>query len=131
MVVVVMRTSVGRGLFARLRLPPRISNDRHQAVAVPDQRKWILGAEYLVVGLVVIGVALVLDRRAGTQRGSVVGGAWTRSNPTFVTCSLLVIAAVILVLGHKDGIYLLVPALIVVLVGGVVNAWLILVRLTD
>ena len=34
-------------------------------------------------------------------------------------------------LGHKDGIYLLVPALIAVLVGGVVNAWLILVRLTD
>jgi hypothetical protein len=32
---------------------------------------------------------------------------------------------------HKDGIYLVVPALIAVLVGGVVNAWLILVRLTD
>ena len=34
-------------------------------------------------------------------------------NPTFVTCSLLVIAAVILILGHKDGIYVLVPALVV------------------
>jgi hypothetical protein len=30
-----------------------------------------------------------------------------------------------------DGIYLLFPALIAVLVGGLVNAWLILVRLTD
>jgi hypothetical protein len=53
------------------------------------------------------------------------------TNPTVVTCSLLVIAGVVLILGHKDGIYLLVPALIAVLVGGVMNAWLILVRLTD
>jgi hypothetical protein len=56
-------------------------------LAVPDQPKWVLGAEYLVLALVVTGV--------------------------------------------KDGIYLVVPALIAVLVGGVVNAWLILVRLTD
>jgi len=32
---------------------------------------------------------------------------------------------------HADGIYVLVPALVAVLVGGVVNAWLILVKLTD
>ena len=49
----------------------------------------------------------------------------------FVTCSLPLTAAVILILGHKDGIYLLVPTLIAVLVGGVANAWPILVRLTD
>jgi hypothetical protein len=36
-----------------------------------------------------------------------------------------------LILGHNDGIYLLVPALVAVLVGGVVNAWLILVRLSN
>lgn len=50
--------------------------------------------------------------------------------PAVVTCSLLVIAAVVLILGHEDGTYVVVPALIAVLVGGVVNAWLILVRLT-
>jgi hypothetical protein len=44
---------------------------------------------------------------------------------------LLGVAAVVLILGQKDGIYVVVPALIAVLVGGVVNAWLILVRLTD
>jgi hypothetical protein len=52
-------------------------------------------------------------------------------NPTVVTCSLLVTAAVVLILGHEDGTYVLVPAPIAVLVGGVVNAWLILVRLSD
>jgi hypothetical protein len=100
-------------------------------LAVPDQGKVALGAEYLALALIVTGVALVLDRRAGTQRGSALARLLDSINPTVVTCSLLVIAAVILVLGHKDGTYLLVPALIAVLVGGVVNAWLILVRLTD
>jgi cobalamin synthase len=100
-------------------------------LAVPDQRKWALGAEYLALALVVAGVLLILDRRADDQRGSAIGRRLEAINPTVITCSLLVIAAVALTLGHKDGIYLLVPALVAVLVGGVVNAWLILVRLTD
>jgi hypothetical protein len=37
----------------------------------------------------------------------------------------------ILILGHKVGIYLIAPALIALLAGGAVNAWLILVSLTD
>jgi hypothetical protein len=100
-------------------------------LAVPDQRKWALGAEYLVLAAVVTGVALTLDCRARSQGGSAIGRLLDAINPTFVTCSLLVIAAVILILGDKDRIDLLVPALIAALVGGVVNAWLMLVRLTD
>jgi hypothetical protein len=42
-----------------------------------------------------------------------------------------VVNASVLISGHEDGIYVLVPAVIAVLVGGVVNAWLILVRLPD
>jgi xanthine/uracil permease len=100
-------------------------------LAVPDQRKWALGIEYLVLAIVVAGVALTLDRRAGSRSVSTVGRSLDAINPTIVTCSLLVIAAVILILDHEDGLYFLVPALIAVLVGGVVNAWLILVRLDD
>jgi hypothetical protein len=100
-------------------------------LAVPDQRDWVLGLEYLLLALVVTGAAVTLDRRAGSQIGSAVGRLLDAINPTFVTCSLLVIAAVILIFGSDDGIYMLVPALIAVLVGGVVNAWLILVKLTD
>jgi hypothetical protein len=100
-------------------------------LAVPDQHNWALGAEYLALALVVTIVAVLLDRRAGSQSGSAIARLLDAINPTFVTCSLLLIAAVILMLGHKDGTYLLVPALVAVLVGGVVNAWLILVRLTD
>jgi hypothetical protein len=100
-------------------------------LAVPDQRQWALGTEYLGLALVVAGVALMLDRRAGSRSGSAVGRLLDAINPTLVTCSLLAIAAVVLILGHDDGTYLLVPALIAVLVRGVVNAWLILVRLRD
>ena len=100
-------------------------------LSVPDQRKWVLGAEYLVLALVVTCAALVLNRQAKSKGRSAIGRSLDAMNPTFVTCSLLFIAAVALILGHKDGIYLLVPALVAVFVGGVVNAWLILVKLTD
>jgi hypothetical protein len=69
--------------------------------------------------------------RAGSRSANTVGRSLDAINPTFVTCSLLVIAAVILILEHENRLYFLVPALIAVLVGGVVNAWLILVRLND
>jgi hypothetical protein len=42
-------------------------------LAVPDQRNWVLGAEYMVLAFVVGGVALLLDRRAGAEGGSVIG----------------------------------------------------------
>jgi cobalamin synthase len=100
-------------------------------LAVPDQPTWALGVEYLVLAVVVSGVAILLDRRAGAQTGSALGRRLDASNPTVVTCSLLAIAAVVLILGHPDGIYVLVPALFAVLIGGVVNAWLILVRVSD
>jgi hypothetical protein len=96
-------------------------------LAVPDQRRWALGTEYLALALIVIGVAFTLDRRAGRQSGSAIGQLLDAINPTIVTCSPLVVVAVVLILG----LYLLAPALIAVLAGGVVNAWLILVRLTD
>ena len=73
-------------------------------LTVPDQRKWTLGVEYLVLALVVTTVAVMLDRRAGGQSGSAVGPRLDVTNPTTITCSLLVIAAVVLILGHKDGV---------------------------
>ena len=101
-------------------------------LAVPDQPKWALGVECLVLALFVTGLAVFNNRRAGGQSdSSALARTLAAINPTYVTCSLLVTAAVVLILGHRDGIYLLVPALVAVLVGGVANAWLILVKLTD
>lgn len=60
-------------------------------LAVPDQCTWALGAEYLVLALGVTGVTLVLDRRAGGQGGSAIGRLLDAINPTFVTCSWLIL----------------------------------------
>src|SRR5262245_18139449 len=51
-------------------------------LAVPDQRKWALGAEYLALALVVTGMALILDRRAGGQSGSAIGRRLDAINAT-------------------------------------------------
>jgi hypothetical protein len=98
-------------------------------LAVPGQRNWALGVEYLLVTIAVAGVAVTLDARARGETGTTIGRRLDAINPTVVTCGLLLTAALILILGHKNGIYLIVPALVAVLVGGVVNAWLILVKL--
>jgi hypothetical protein len=99
-------------------------------LAVPDQPTWVLGVEYLVLAAVVIGVSSMLTRMAGTSSGSALARRLGWTNPTYVTCTLLVTAALVLTLGHRDGAYLLVPTLIAVLVAGVVNAWLIILRLS-
>jgi hypothetical protein len=100
-------------------------------LAVPNQLNWELGTELLVLGVVAIGVGVVLDRLAGSETRSAIASVIDRWNATTVLSTLLVVSGLLLTLGHRDGVYLLVPALIAVLVGGVVNAWLILVNLTD
>src|SRR5262249_31342754 len=55
-------------------------------LAVPGQHDWTLGAEYLVLAVVVTVVAVALDRRAGSERRSMIGRRLDSINPTFVTC---------------------------------------------
>jgi hypothetical protein len=98
-------------------------------VTVPGQQAWELGTEFLGLTAAVTGAAVVLDRRAGTASGNTLGHVLDAANPTSITCALLLAVGIVLVLGHRWGLYLLVPALFAVLVGGVLNAWLILVRL--
>ena len=98
-------------------------------LTVPGQAKWVLGAEFLGLAALASGVGAVLNRRAG-ETGDALGRVLDNANPTLITCALLLAVGVVLVLGHRDGLYFLVPALFAVLVGGVTNAWLILVRLS-
>jgi hypothetical protein len=91
----------------------------------------VIGAEYVALAVIASGVAIVLDRRAGNESGNALGRLLDVANPTSVTCVLLLAVGVVLILGHGRGLYLLVPALFAVLVGCVINAWLILVRLSD
>jgi CDP-diglyceride synthetase len=84
---------------------------------------------------VVARVAFALDRRAGSKTHSVLGRRLDSINPTVVTCSLLAAAAILLILGHRNALYLLVQVCLFLVAdlaagkpvlpsAGPLNAWL-------
>lgn len=76
----------------------------------------------------------MLDQRA--QRAPTVGSAAVEHiahvidvvNPNRQTIALFAAAGVTLLLGQGWGLYVFAAAVILVLIGGVVNAWFLLVR---
>ena len=82
------------------------------------------------LAFVAAGAGLALDRRAGGKGTNAFANLLDATSPTPVVAVLYLAAAIVLLLGHRGGLYLLVPALAAVLIGGVVGAWLILVNLT-
>jgi hypothetical protein len=100
-------------------------------VVTPRQADRVLGAELMVLGIVA-GAALIL---AGRGRVGIDPGPESRlartldlTTPTLSTSLLTEIAGVTLIVGG-GGLYWLVPAFILTLVGGMLTAWLLLVRL--
>ena len=90
-----------------------------------------LGAELLVVAAVSGGVLRVLDRRAGHDSQQAVVRYIERFSPNMVTAVLVGIAGLTFLVKAGGGLYWLIPAAMASLVGGVINAWLFLVRVTN
>jgi hypothetical protein len=96
---------------------------------IPEQERW-LGLEFLVLAGVTGATVLALDRRAERDpTGSRAGHLLDLATPNSA-CLLLAAAGLLLLLGQGWGVYLFAAAVIVVLVGGTANAWLLLV-ITD
>jgi hypothetical protein len=98
---------------------------------VAPQPPVALGAELLSVA-VVSGIALfILDRRAGhaTDRG--VARFVERFSPNTITAVLVAVAGLTFLLKAAGGLYWLIPTVMAGLLGGVVNAWLFLVKVTS
>ncbi len=96
-------------------------------VTVPGQPKWLLGAE--VVGLAVLGGAamLALNRRAQrVPRADPIARILDRVGPNGSTILLVGLAGLLTASGLTWGIYLLLPAQLAALIGGVVSAWVFL-----
>jgi hypothetical protein len=95
---------------------------------VAPQPSTAIGAE--LVALAVVGgiVLLILDRRAGHAREPGWARAVERFSPNTVTAILVGVAGVTLLVGAGGGLFWLIPSVAASLVGGVVNAWLFLVR---
>ena len=103
-------------------------------LATPRQPSWLLGIEIIALGSA-HGLALVLAARPKHKAGNVDDSRIARlleySSPNTVTTVIVLAAGAILVSGHVVGIYVLVPAVVLALIGGVVNAWMFLIGDTD
>jgi hypothetical protein len=98
---------------------------------VAPQPPAALGWELLAVG-VASGVALfILDRRAGHGSDQGVARFIERFSPNAITAVLVGVAGLTFLLKTGGGLYWLIPAAVASLLGGVVNAWLFLVKLTS
>ena len=95
-------------------------------IAAPQSRA-ALGWEFIGLAVCSALAMLVLGRRAGhaTDRG--VAQAIERYSPTASTPALVLIAGVTLLAHGGGGLYWLLLATVVGLVGGVMSAWLFLV----
>lgn len=97
---------------------------------VAPQPSAALGAELLAVAAVSGTALIILDRRAGhsTDRGAV--QYIERFSPNMITAVLVGVAGLTFLVKAGGGLYWLIPAVMASLLGGVVNAWLFLVKVT-
>jgi hypothetical protein len=97
---------------------------------VVPQPEPALGWE-LVATAAISGIALIIfDRRAGPDSGSGVAHYLEQFSPNAVTAVLVGIAGFSFLLKAGGGLYWLIPAVLASLVGGVINAWLFLLKVT-
>jgi len=87
-----------------------------------------LGAELITLAAVSGAALLVLDRRGGHDQSSRVARYIEVASPNAITSVVYGVAGLTLLLTAGGGLYWLIPAGVFSLVGGVVNAWLFLVR---
>ncbi|HEX3788846.1 MAG TPA: hypothetical protein VHW44_13355 [Pseudonocardiaceae bacterium] len=101
-------------------------------VAVPGQPDFGLGIELVVLAVLAGAAAMVLDQQAKRHRGTHrIARTLENATPNAVTAGLTGAGGITLITGAHAGLYLLVPAAVAALTGGVINAWLILVALDD
>lgn len=98
---------------------------------VAPQPAAALGAELVAVAVVSGACLLILDRRAGPRSDQDVARYIERFSPNMVTAVLVAVAGLTFLVKAGGGLYWLIPAVVASLVGGVVNAWLFLVKVTD
>ncbi len=95
---------------------------------VAPQPATALGAELVALGLMSGLVLIALDRRAGHDQTSGVAQYIERASPNAVTAALVGIAGLSYLVKAGGGLYWMIPAVLAGLIGGLINAWLFLVK---
>jgi hypothetical protein len=91
----------------------------------PNQADWALGAELVVTGLVTSWILLGIRRvkRSLTDDDKNLIAIFNRRGPNVMVMLLFVASGITLACGAPAGLYLLLPASLVALISGVLNAW--------
>jgi hypothetical protein len=89
-----------------------------------------LGAEFLAVSALSGAALLILDRRAGHDTDGVARYI-ERASPNMITAVLVAVAGLTFLLKAGGGLYWMIPAVVASLVGGVINAWLFLIKVPE
>jgi hypothetical protein len=97
-------------------------------VLVAPQPGPALGAELLALAAASGIALLILDRRAGHDPGPGVARYVERASPNTVTAVLVGIAGLSFLAKAGGGLYWMIPAVLASLAGGVINAWLFLIK---
>ena len=102
-------------------------------ITAPGQASWVVGTELMAVGVLAAVVIARNERRkqrssSGTDADSRLAQFLDHNSPNLLTTALTAIAGLTLVIGHGGGLYWAIPAVFFALVGGVVNAWLLLIK---
>jgi hypothetical protein len=97
---------------------------------VSAQPQAALGPELLALAAISGATLLILDRRAGHGASQGVARYVEKFSPNTITAVLVGVAGITFMLKAGGGLYWLIPAAVASLAaGGVINAWLFLVRL--
>lgn len=103
-------------------------------LVIPRQPTWVLGVEFITLGLI-HGLALVLagrrKRRSDKREYSRVARLLEYTSPNTITTLIVLAAGATLMSGHVIGVYVLGLAVVLALIGGVINAWVFLISLPD
>jgi hypothetical protein len=97
-------------------------------VLVAPQPRTALGGELLAVAAVAGTALVVLDRRAGHDLDSRLARYIEVASPNLVNEVLVGLAGLTFLLKAGGGLYWMLPAVLASLVGGVINAWLFLLK---
>ena len=97
-------------------------------VLVAPQPGDALGGELVALAAISGAALYVLDRRGGHDQTSRVARYIERASPNAITQVLFGVAGITFLVTAGGGLYWLIPAAVFSLVGGVINAWLFLVR---
>ena len=99
-------------------------------VSLPNPELWMLGVELIVAALLMGAAFISLEHRAkgGDATRSRLGAFLDHFSPNVTTAVLIGASGVVLLFGLPVGLFLLAVATLIGFVGGVVGAWLVLVR---